>query len=118
MQWLVSHGRYNLAKHVTIRIQPDDLDIALSGLKSRIGTRVAHYYTGSDQQIIQTFSGQGACLFQIAQGNPRRAVQLHWLQQLNVSQVPDSPRILRTYKGSELDFSEGSIVVRVGFHSP
>ncbi len=112
MQWLVSHGRYNLAKHVTIRIQPDDLDIPLGELKSRIGSRVAHYYTGSDPQLIQTFSGQGTCLLQIAQGNPRRAVQIHWLQQLNVQQVPDSPSILRTYKGSELDFSEGSIVVR------
>lgn len=113
MQWVVSHGRYDLAKHVTVHIQPDDLDIPLGDLKSRIGSRVAHYYIGSDQQIVQTFSGQGACLFQIAQGNPRRALQLHWLQQLNIQQVPDSPRILRTYKGSELDWSEGAIVVRV-----
>jgi molecular chaperone HtpG len=114
MQWLVLHGRYNLAKHVTIRIYPDDLDIPLGELKSSIGSRVAHYYTGSDQQILQTFSGQGACLFQIAQSSPRRALQLHWLQQLNIQQVPDSPRILRTYKSSELDWSEGSILIRVG----
>jgi molecular chaperone HtpG len=113
MQWVASHGRYNLAKHITIHIRPDDLDVALGDLKLKIGTRLAHYYTGSDPQIIQTFSGQGTCLFQIAQGNPRRAIQLHWLQQLNIQQVPDSPRILRTYKGSELDFTEGSIVLRV-----
>lgn len=112
MQWLVSHGRQNLAKHVTVHIQPDDIDIPLSELKSRIGSRVSHYYTGSDPQIIHTFSGQGTCLLQIAQGNPRRAIQLHWLQQLGVQQVPDSPRILRTYKGSEMDWSEGSIIVR------
>jgi molecular chaperone HtpG len=114
MQWLVSHGRYNLAKHITVRIRPDELDVPLGELKSRIGSRVAHYYLGSDQQIIQTFSGQGTCLFLVAQGNPRRAIQLQWLQEYGVQQVPDSPRILRTYKGSELDFSEGSIVVRVG----
>ena len=112
MQWVVSHGRQNLAKHVTIRIQPDDIDVRLGDLKSRIGSRAAHYYTGSDPQIIQTFSGQGTCLFQIAQGNPRRTLQLHWLQQVGVQQVPDSPHILRTYKGSEMDWSEGSIIVR------
>jgi molecular chaperone HtpG len=112
MQWLVSQGRQNLAKHVAVRIQPDDIDIPLSELKSRIGSRVAHYYTGSDPQIIQTFSGQGTCLFQIAQSNPRRAIQLHWLQQLGVQQVPDSPRILRIYKNSETDWTAGSIIVR------
>ncbi len=112
MQWAMSHGRYDLAKHITIHVRPDDLDVPLGDVKSKIGSRIAHYYTGSDQQIIQTFSGQGTCLFQIAQGNPRRTLQLHWLQQLNVQQVPDSPRILRTYKGSELGVSETSIVVR------
>jgi molecular chaperone HtpG len=112
MQWLVTHGRQNLAKHVTIRIQPDNIDIPLSELKPRIGSRVAHYYTGSDPQTIQTFSGHGTCLFQIAQGNPRRGVQLHWLQQIGVQQIPDSPRILRTYKGSEMGYGEGSIIVR------
>lgn len=113
MQWLVSHGCHNLGKHVTIRVLPDDVDVPLGELKARIESRVAHYYGGSDPQILQTFSGQGTCLFQIAQGNPRRALQIHWLQQLNVQQVPDSPRILRTYKTSELDWSEGAIVVRV-----
>ena len=113
MQWVVSHGRYNLAKNIKVRVKPDDDDVSLGELKSRIGSRTAHFYIGSDQQIIQTFSGQGACLLLVAQGNPRRAIQLQWLQQLGIQQVPDSPRILRTYKGSELSVSEGSIVVRV-----
>jgi molecular chaperone HtpG len=112
MQWLVSQGRQNLARHITIHVQPDDIDAPLGDLKSHIGSRVAHYYVGSDRQIIQTFSGQGACLFQVAQGNPRRAIQLHWLQQLGVQQVPDSPHVLRTYKGSEMDWALGSIIVR------
>jgi molecular chaperone HtpG len=113
MQWVVSHGRYELAKEITIHMRPDDLDLPLGELKSKIGKRVAHYYTGSDAQIIQTFSGQGTCLFQIAQSNPRRNLQLQWLQQLNIQQVPDSPHILRTYRGSELDVSEGAILLRV-----
>jgi molecular chaperone HtpG len=112
MQWVVAHGRYTLANHVTVHIQPEDLDTPLGELKSRIGTRVAHYYTGSDGQIIQTFSGEGACLIQVAQGNPRRNIHLWWLGQHKIEQVPDSPRILRVYKGSELDWSEGSIAVR------
>jgi molecular chaperone HtpG len=113
MQWVMSHGRYNLAKNITIRIRPDDEEVPLGELKPRIGSRTAHFYTGAEQQIIQTFSGQGACLFLIAQGNPRKSIQLYWLQQQGIQQVPDSPRILRTYKGSELSVSEGSIVVRV-----
>jgi len=113
MQWVVYHQRYELAKQITIHVRPDDLDLPLGDLKPKKGKRVAHYYTGSDPQIIQTFSGQGTCLFQIAQGNPRRTIHLHWLQQLNIPQVPDSPHILRTYRGSELDVAEGAILLRV-----
>jgi molecular chaperone HtpG len=112
MQWVASHGRYNLAKHITLHIQPDHTDIPVGELKSRIAGRVAHYYSGSDSQIVQTFSGHGACLLQTAQSNPRRSIQLWWLGQHNIQQVPDSPRILHVYAASELNSYEVSIVVR------
>lgn len=112
IQWLVSHGEMDKAKHITIRIHPEDVDIPFGELGQAIGTRTAHYYMGNDKETVKTFSGLGACLFQVAQPNPRRTVQLHWLRQRGVQQIPDSPRILRTYSGSELDWVEGSIIVR------
>ena len=112
MQWLLTHGRIKLAKQITIRAYPDDTDVPLGELKSHIGSRTAHYYTGTDRQIIATFAGTGSCLFQLSQANPRRTLQLQWLQGLAIQPIPDSPHILRIYKGSELSSIEGSIVVR------
>lgn len=112
MQWLILHGAADWAKHVTIHKHPDEVDVPLGDLRQDIRTRAAHYYTGTDKQVIQTFSGHGACLYQVAQVNPRRSIQLHWLRKFGVQEIPDSPRILRTYKGSELDWREGAIILR------
>ena len=114
LHWLVAHGRYDLADKLTIRALPEDVDVQLADLKTHIGKRNAHYYLGTDRQILVTFGNESSCLVQVAQANPRRSVQLHYLRSvLSVPEVPDSAQITRLYGGAELTVAEASVLLRV-----
>lgn len=114
LQWLTSHSRYDLADKVSIHVLPEKNDIPLGDMKSYIGTRTTHYYTGNDQQILSTFANEGLNLLQIAQSNPRRQVQLHYVTNiLNIPLVPDSAQVTRIYKGTELTLREATVLIRI-----
>lgn len=114
LQWLTSHGRYDLADKVSIHVLPEDKDVPLGEIKEHIGTRTTHYYAGVDRHILTTFANEGAYLLQVAQSNPRRQVQLHYVTNiLQVPQVPDSAQVTRIYKGTELTMREASVLVRI-----
>src|SRR6266436_9242498 len=84
----------------------------MGDLQSYVGTRTVNYYTGTDRYIITTFSHEGLFLLHVVQGNPRRNVQLHYLQDiLKIPQVPNSVQITRTYKGADFTPPEASILI-------
>ncbi len=113
LQWLASHGRFDLALNVSVHVLPEQKDVAFKELKSYIGARTAHYYTGTDRHIMTTFANEEAYLLQIAQGNPRRKVQLHYVTNILIMmQVPDSAQITRAYKGTELSAPEASVILK------
>ena len=115
LQWVTSHGRYELANMVSIHALPEAEDIALGQIKSHIGSRTTHYYTGSDAHILTTFSSEGTCLLRVAQNNPRRQIHLHYLTNiLKVQAVPDSVQVTKKYQGSDLTIREASVLLRIG----
>ena len=81
LQWVMSHGRYDLLGMVSIHVLPENKDIPLGEINSYIGTRITHYYTGNDQHILSTFANEGAYLLQVAQGKPPEQGGL-WLSRL------------------------------------
>ena len=114
LQWILSHGRYDLTWNVSIQVLPESKDVLLCEAKSYIGTRTAHYYTGADPHILTTFANEGAYLFHVAQVNPRRKVQLHCIKNiLKLPEVPDAVQVTRIYKPTELKLSEASVLLRV-----
>lgn len=113
LQWLHAHGRYDLATKVTVHVLPEDEDVELGQLAAHIGARKAHFYTGTDRSILTTFANDSLCLVQIAQSNPRRAVQLNHLRSvLRLEQVPDAAQVTRRYGGPDLSVAEASLLVR------
>jgi molecular chaperone HtpG len=113
LQWIVTRGQYALAKNVAIRVLPEDKDIPLGNIKSYVVNRTAHYYGGNDQLIMKTFANEGTCLLQMVQGNPRRAVQEHYLEHtLRIPKVPDNVQLTRVYKPQELNVREASVLLR------
>jgi molecular chaperone HtpG len=114
LQWITSQNQFALARKVCVRVLPEDEEVAMGEVKSYIGTRTAHYYTGSDHHIMTTFANAGTCLLQVVQNNPRRNVQLHYLTHiLRIPQVPDSVQITRTYGPTELTAPEASVLLRI-----
>lgn len=114
LQWLISHGRYDLAGMVTIRVLPENIDVPLGNIQSYIGIRKTHYYTGNDQQILSTFANEGLNLLQVAQSNPRRQLQLHFVTNiLKIPLVPDSAQVTREYKGSDITMREATVLIRI-----
>jgi len=113
LQWIITHGRYELARNVTIRVLPEEKDVPMGEVKSHIRSRTVHYYVGADRQILSTFANEGATLLQVGQGQPRRKVQLHYMiNVLHIPQVPDSAQIVRIYNGTELNAREASVLLR------
>lgn len=113
LQWIISHSEYKLATKVSIVVLPEGKAIALGDIESHIGKRTAHYYLGTDRQILSTFASQDAFLLQVAQGSLRRKVQLSYLRSiLHIPVVPDSAQVTRIYKGPELTAPEASVLLR------
>lgn len=113
LQWIVSHNRYDLSEKVSIRVLPEDEDVPLEEVKSLIGAKITHYYAGTDRHILSTFANEQTSLLHIAQANPRRTVQQHYVTHiLKIQQVPDSAQITRIYKGTELTLPEASVLLR------
>ncbi|MFM9913100.1 MAG: ATP-binding protein [Methylophilaceae bacterium] len=114
LQWLMSHGRYDLVNMVSIQVLPENKDIPLGEIKSYIGSRITHYYTGNDSHILTTFANEEAYLLQVAQSNPRRQVQLHYITNiLNMPLVPDSAQATHIYTGTDLTMREASVLIRI-----
>lgn len=114
LQWVISHGEYILSGKLKIQFLPDNKDVFLEDLEALIGGRTVHYYAGTDQQIIATFSNDNSPLLLVAQGKPRRTVQMHYLQNvMEVPQVPDSAQIIKVYKNSDLSIPEVTVLLRM-----
>jgi len=112
LQWIISHSRYDLAEKVSIHVLPEDIDIPLSEIKSYVGTRTVHYYTGNDRQILTMFSNEGTYLLQVAQSKPRRTIHLHYTTNiLHIPEVPNHARVTYVYDRSEITTEEAAVLI-------
>jgi molecular chaperone HtpG len=113
IHWVYNHDKFDFAAKITIHALPDDKDISLGEIKNFVGAKTAQYYAGSDRHIIDTFTSEGTCLFQLSPGNQRRPIQLHYLRKLQIPEVPDSVHVTRIYQPQELTISEASVLLRI-----
>src|SRR5213078_3054614 len=86
----------------------------LGQIKDHCTGKRIHYYTGRDPAIMQTFATDQSCLLHVSQGNPRRQVQLSYIQRLlQVPEVPDHATIIKEFSGTDLTMEEAALVIRV-----
>jgi molecular chaperone HtpG len=112
MQWILSHGRHDLADHVSIHCLPEGIEVELGSVAAKIKGRTAHYYVGNERSVLSLFANEQSTLLQVAQSQPRRQVQLHYLQRLSVAQVPDTAQVTRVYSGSDLATAEAAVLLK------
>lgn len=112
--YLTSSGRYELARNVTVEVAPVEKSIPLGEVKEFCAGKTVHYYPGRDPSIIQTFASPDSCLLCVSQGNPRRQIQLRYIQGfLGIPEVPDRPTIIKEFSPVELRVEEAALAVRI-----
>ena len=99
-----SHFSKSLAKN--IRIAADGTgasDIALGEIKPEDG---GGYYKGQDTKILESYKTAGNPVYRVSQENPRRRIQLQYLNQIGIKELDDSVQILHEYSKRELASDE------------
>ncbi len=112
-QYILSHGRIELAKNVSITVLPKRDEIALGRLPEYQPLTPKHFYSGRDATILQRFASEQANLLHVSQTNPRRNLQLRFLQQtLGIPEVPEKT-IVDRIQGMDLSIEEAMFLVRL-----
>ena len=112
--YVSSTGRFELAKNVTVEVAPTSKGVPLGKVKEFCAGKTMHYYAGRDPSIIHTFSSPDSFLLNVSQGNPRRQIQLQYIQRfLSVPEVPDRPTITKEFSPVELTVEEAALAIRI-----
>ena len=113
-QYILSHGLVALAKNVRVAVLPGrNREVGLGEVKGFESTKPKLFYAGQDATIRRRFSGEGANLLQVSQGNPRRNLQLRFLREVAViDEVPEEIIVDRVPQ-TQLTLEEAMFLVRL-----
>lgn len=64
------------------------------------------YYRGQDKHVIASFKTSHTPLLKISPDNPRKYIQLQYLQATNVKEKLDQIEVIRTYDTQDMDLDE------------
>ncbi|WP_428003582.1 ATP-binding protein [Acidovorax sp.] len=113
MQWVVSHGRYDLCEHLKVTIHPGERT-TLADIRARCAVQEMPVYDGVDPAVIASFSSEDRPLIQLARSNPRKQCENGFLKRFcKTSPVSNAPRITSTKKSNELSFAEAALAFRI-----
>ena len=114
-RYILNHGLIQLAYKVRISVRPAEPGtmIALGDVKKYEPEKEKYYYTGTDTTILSQFASEQANLFHVSQANPRRNLQVRFLDGITrLNQIPDEIRIDRI-PATELTLEEAMFLVRL-----
>ncbi len=112
-QYILSHGQFALAHKVKISVLPADTMIPLGEVQTYEPNKPKHFYVGQDSTILKRFGTDQANLFHVSQANPRRKLQLRYLNEIvHLEQVPEHV-IVDRIAATQLTFEEAMFLVRL-----
>lgn len=111
--YILNHGKIDLAKNLRITVLPEKPDITLGDIKDYEPTKSKHFYAHRDPTILKRFASEQANLFHVSQTNPRRKLQLRYLNEIaKVPEVPERPIVDRIL-GHALSIEETFFLIRI-----
>ncbi len=113
LNYIVSHGKYNLSNKIMIDIKPGQDKIKLEDVNKVFRGKKTFYYGGRDQETILAFGNENSYLYNLSRDNPRRQIQTHILVQKQIEQVPDHPQIIEIIDKKVLSLAEVAILLRI-----
>ncbi len=113
-QYILSRGLIHLAKNVRITILPArDESVTLGEVKGYELSKTNHFYSGHDATIMRRFASEQANLFHVSQENPRRNLQLRYLNEISkIAEVPEKT-IVDRIPSSQLTLDEAMFLVQL-----
>jgi molecular chaperone HtpG len=112
-QYILAQGLTTLANKITVQVLPSGADVALGMLTAFEEAKSKLFYAGRDQTVLQRFASEQVNLLHVSQTNPRRNLQLRYLESiLRTEQVPEKA-IVDRISGTKLSFEEAMFLVRV-----
>lgn len=111
VSWARRKGRWNLCRHLRIRIAPGD-NIALGDLETTCKAPIL-VYRGSDQSKIDHASEERPMVI-LSRQSPRRDLEWQFLHAVRkVEELSDNPAVLKTRKAADLSLGEAALAFRM-----
>lgn len=112
INWLIHHGRFDLARHVRVRCEPGDTEMSLGDVAA--STMSWKYYGSNDAGIISSYATDDTKLLVLAQTNPRRQCQHEFLKrQANCEEVSNNPTVRSEIKSRDLTVDQAGVIFRI-----
>lgn len=104
----------DLAPMITVKMEPMGSRVKLGNVKKCMDGRDVHYYTGSDETIINMFANENNYLLILSSNSIRKNIQSRYLAHIGIDTIPDNVRA-KSYDTIDLDSSEVSIIFRIEY---
>ena len=112
-QYILTNGLTHLAGRIGISVRPADEMVPLQEVSSFEPEKTKLYYSGKESTVLNTFANERANLFHVSQANPRRNLQIRFLEQYTaLGQVPEKP-IVTKIPQTELSLEEAMFLIRM-----
>ncbi len=112
-KYIASRGLIELGKNLTIRVSPENREIRLRDISAYNEHKTKSFYIGTNQESLNMFANENNDLFLPSPTNPRRQIQLFFLNKFGVKQQSDEIVVKKIYDKSELDIAEGTILFKI-----
>jgi molecular chaperone HtpG len=113
LNYISNNRRFKLAKNLKIVVQPNDERWNLAKVQQTVDNKKVYYYSGRDQSTIIQFGNENSYLLILSQDNPRRKIQLEYIKELKIEEVPDKAQVLKAYDVKDLSMAELTLVLRI-----
>src|ERR1051326_2648030 len=114
MTWAIRHNRLDLCGHLRIRREPVNQEDSLMSLKTDRGAAKIRYYGGTDRSILDAHASQDTPVYVLATRNPRRSVELAYLQKFcDSEEISGRPQVLSVKAEQENSIAENAFLTRI-----
>ena len=111
--YILGHNLISLARNLKITVLPEKPDVKLGEVRDFETGKPKHFYAHRDPTILKRFASEQANLFHVSQNNPRRSLQLRYLNEISkIPEVPEKP-IVDRIPASALSLEETIFLIRV-----
>lgn len=111
LSYVRSSRRYELAKKVKISLCNSDERYELQSIKKQDGDIKSMYYQGNDKTVMDSFSDPHILLFIPANDTTRKNIQLWWLRNNGIEEVPDNITITNEIT-SDIDLTKEEFSIK------